>query len=136
MNGTVDLTDLQLWLLIIGFVGPLVISFVSRPTLAPWAKIAIQVVYSAIAGAGTAYLSGQFDGRTVISSVLLVLAVTVLSYKGLWKPTGVSDSIESGVLAGEVDLAVPTSDSSAADDLPDAEDVDPQDIVDFDDAQR
>ena len=133
MTDVFGLSDIALWSIIIGFVAPLVIAFVARPTLKPWAKIGIQVVFCLIVGTFTAYLYGQLNGREIISAILLILAVSILAYKGFWKPTGVADKIESGILAGEVDAAVATSDSPAAGDLPDADDVDPQDLVDVPD---
>ena len=132
MTDAFGLSDIALWSIIIGFVAPLVVAFVARPALDPWAKIAIQVAFCLVVGVITAYLYGQFDGRGIVSAVLLIFAVSILAYKGFWKPTGVADSIESGILAGDVDTAVATSDSPAASDLPAADDVDPQDIVDVD----
>ena len=133
MTDAFGLTDVALWSLILGFVAPIVVAFAARPTMKPWAKIGIQIVFSLVVGSITAYLYGQFTTRGLTSIILLVFGASILAYKGIWKPTGVADSIESGILSGEVDTAVATSDSPAADDLPDADDVDPQDLVDVPD---
>ena len=123
MNG---FTDVALWNIILGFLGPVVIAVVARPTMAPMTKIIIQVLFSIFVGGTTVYLSEAFTGRTLVSSVLLVLATSVLSYKGFWKPIGVADSLEAGVNGGSSDAAIVADQSDES--LPDAEDTVPQDL--------
>ena len=85
MTDAFGLSDIALWNIIIGFIAPLVVALVARPALNPWAKIAIQVAFCLVVGVITAYLYGQFDGRGIVSAVLLTFAVSILAYKGFWK---------------------------------------------------
>ena len=118
-------SDIALWNIILGFLGPIIIAFVARPTMAPITKIIIQVLFSIFVGGVTVWLSDAFTGRTLVSSILLVLATSILSYKGFWKPIGVADSLEAGVNGGNADLAVVDQSDET---LPDAEDTSPQDF--------
>lgn len=120
MNEAFLLDDVTLWAIIVAFFGPLVIAFAARPTMRPGVKILIQVAFSAVVAIVTAYLNGVFEGRSLVSILLLVLATSTLAYKGFWKPTGVADKVESTINAGSVDNAV--------EELPEPDDVNPQDI--------
>lgn len=118
METTFGLSDIALWMVFLGFIAPIVIAFVSRPTLKPWVKIVIQVVFCVIVGTITAYLNGQFEGRSIVSIILLVFAISVLAYKGFWKPTGISDRVEAGVLTGpDADAAVVEPDETNPQDV-------------------
>ena len=120
MEQAFTLTDVQLWSIILGFLSPLIVAWAARPEMRPIFKILIQVVFSIVVAVVTAFLNGELEGRSVVSILLLVLASSTLSYRGLWRPTGVTDAIETGINGGSSDL-------SGAD-LPEADEVDPQDI--------
>lgn len=95
------MTDLQMWSLIVGFFMPLAIALVQQPRWSNAARAAVMFVLCAVAGAVTAYLNGDLEnGRSLVSSVLLVLVTTISMFKGLWKPTGVAPAIESATSPG------------------------------------
>lgn len=131
MEEIVGLSDLALWTVLLGFFGPIVIAVAAKPAMKPLAKIGIQVGYSVIAGVGTAYFTGAFTGREIVSAVLLVFASSVISYKGLWKPTNAAETVERSINGGDdttVDSAV-----NEADELPEPEPVSPQEALPDDD---
>ena len=120
MTEAFGLSDIALWNIILGFVTPLVVSIATKPHMKPASKIAIQFGFAIAIGFITAYLYGGFETRTIVSSILLVLAVSALSYQSVWKPTGTAERIEASVAAG--------ADSVDPEPLPEAEDVNPQDV--------
>jgi len=86
--------NLTMWTLIVGFLLPNVIALVQRPTFGKRTRTAITGVFCAVAGVGTAYLTGDFNGKDIVSSVLIVGVSTITFYKGFWKSAGVAPAIE------------------------------------------
>lgn len=91
---TETLSDLQMWSLLVGFFLPLAIAVIQQPKWSAPVRAAVTFVVCALAGAGTAYLNGSFEGRPLISTILLVLVTALSSFKGLWKPTEIAGSVE------------------------------------------
>lgn len=89
------LTDAAMWAIIVGFLTPPVLSIIQQPTWATHVRAVLTFIWCAVAGAGTAYFTGAFNGRSVITCILLVLVSAIATYKGLWKATGISPAIES-----------------------------------------
>lgn len=83
-----NMTDAAMWALIVGFLSPLVIAVVQRPEWKDWARALVTFVYCLIAGAVTAYLNGAMEGRSLVSTILLVFVVAIAAYRGLWKDVG------------------------------------------------
>lgn len=88
------MTDLEMWSLIIGVVAPLVYAIVQQPKWRPWLRALVTILLTLLVAAGTAYFNHDFDGRSWLSSVLLVFVAAITSYHGLWKPTGIAPAIE------------------------------------------
>lgn len=89
------MTDAQMWALLVGFAAPLLVAVVQRPGWSEGLRALVTAGFSVVAGTGTVWLTGSMDGRSVISSILLVLVTSIAAYKGLWKPTGVAPKIET-----------------------------------------
>lgn len=89
------MTDAQMWALIVGFLSPIVIAVVQRPTYGNQVRVLIMVAWSGISGTGTAWLAGEFTGRGITSCVLLVVISAISSYQSIWKPLRVAPVIEA-----------------------------------------
>ncbi|POX36056.1 hypothetical protein C3486_35615 [Streptomyces sp. Ru73] len=83
-----------MWALIIGFVSPLLISAVNQPHWPSAARAAVQITVSVLVGLGTAYFAGDFAGKDIVTSILIASVSAISAYKGIFKPTGVSPTVE------------------------------------------
>lgn len=88
------MTDLQMWSLLVGFVAPLAFAVIQQPRWHPPLRAAMTVLLVLITAAGTAYFTGDLNGRSFISSALLVFVSAITSYQGLWRKTGIAPAIE------------------------------------------
>lgn len=80
-----DMTDAAMWAVIVGFFVPVVINFIVSATWSAAAKSAVAFVVSAIAGAGTAFFTGAYEGLGIPSAILLTFVVAIASYSQFWK---------------------------------------------------
>lgn len=87
-------SDLAMWSGLVGFVLPPLMSVIIQSGWSTRVQSVVAFVVSLVAGAGTAWLSGNFVDRDVISCGLIIFTVGVATYYGFWKPTGISPSIE------------------------------------------
>lgn len=88
------LSDAAMWAVIVGFISPLLIAAVQQPKWTTRSRAIVTFVWAVVVGSVTAFLSGDLNGRTLISTVLLILVVSVATYRGLWQPTGAAPAIE------------------------------------------
>lgn len=73
--------------LIVGVVMPLIVTLVKQSGLdRRWNQL-IAIVACALAGAGTAWATGQFTGTTVVAAIAIVLATAQVNYNLLWRDT-------------------------------------------------
>ena len=93
-------TDAQMWALIVGFGLPLLVAVIQQPRWSNPIRVAMSVATAIVAGAGTAYFSGEFTGRGIVSCVLVVLVASIATYQNLWKPTKIAPLIEAKTTRG------------------------------------
>lgn len=92
--------DLTTWSLLVGTVAPLAIAVAQRPRWSNTARSVISILFCAVAGLGTAYLDGSLvmgkplTFSAVIHSVLATTLAAQVTYRNVWKPTGVARAIE------------------------------------------
>ena len=88
------LSDYQMLSLLIGFVLPLVISVIQQPSwskpLRAWVTLAVCV----ITGFLIVYTTGQLNGKSLVTSILIVLVAALATYSKFWKPSSLSPVIE------------------------------------------
>lgn len=89
-----EMTDLAMWALLVGFFLPVVLSVLVQTGWDSRVKAFVAFVVCALAGAGTAYFEGDLTGREWVSASLVVLVTALTTYRNFWKPTGISDGIE------------------------------------------
>lgn len=85
---TIDTSsNLTLWTLIVATVQPWFLQLVyTKLTISSTWKAVASFAFSAITGTLTAYFTGSFTGQGVVTSILIVAAVSITTYKGLVKP--------------------------------------------------
>ena len=89
-----------MWELLVGFLSAtFVLPLIQQPRWSNGVRALITFAWSILAGLGTAYFTGAFDGvsdvRTGITAVLTVLISAIASYHGFAKPTGIAPAIEA-----------------------------------------
>lgn len=93
------MSNLEMWALIVGFLLPPALSIVMQAGWSDQLQAVVAFVACALAGAGTAYFQGDLTGRRFVEAGLVVLVTTIATYKGFWKPTKVSPTIEAATSA-------------------------------------
>lgn len=92
------MNDIDMWTLVVGFFSPLVIGVIQQPRWSDGARASVAFVVSMVVGTVTYVLNGGtldvHDVRGIVTSLLTVLVVTISTYKGFWKPTGIVPAIE------------------------------------------
>ena len=83
-----------LFAIIIGFALPALIAFVNQSTWSSQLKGIVAFISSVIAGAGTAFFAGQWNGEDIVRSVMIVLIMSQIAYVTFWKGSGIAKSIE------------------------------------------
>jgi len=92
----IDMTDLQMWALVVGFLSPIVLAIINQPTWSAPVKSFVAFVWSAIVAAVTLWLSpNSFDGKNLISTFLLVFVTAVATYRGFWKTSNIAPQIQA-----------------------------------------
>lgn len=70
--------------LVIGFLAPLVLNFIVNATWPKWVKPLVAFAFAAVAGVITAWITGAFEGLSIVSTILLILVVSITSYQNFW----------------------------------------------------
>lgn len=94
--------DLTMWSLIVGTALPPLISVVQQPQWDNRLRSIVTAVICVIAGGVTAYLASDLEGKTWISSALIVVVAAMTTYRNFWKTTGVSPTIEAATSTRKV----------------------------------
>lgn len=95
-----ELSDLAMWSLLVGFIAPLLIAVLQQPQWTRATRALVTFVFCIVVGLGTAYFNGDFNGRSIVSSVLIVLVTAISTHSALFKNIGLTDSIEKKTSPG------------------------------------
>lgn len=87
-------TNAQLWAAALGYVLPLAIAFVAQPRWSGWVKGLLMLVVASGDGLGTAYFNHQFDGKPIVTDILIAAIAIGVAYHTVWKPSGIAPAIE------------------------------------------
>lgn len=87
--------NLAQWSAIVAFFVPPVVAVVNRTAWLAHVKALVFFAVSLAAAAGTAYFQGDLTGKRWLDASLLIVAAAAAYYRGLWKPAGVTDAIET-----------------------------------------
>ncbi|MFI1535588.1 hypothetical protein [Streptomyces anandii] len=89
-----NLTDAQLWAAALGYLLPPLMAVVIQPRWSGPAKGLFMVLVAAGDGVGTAYFTHEFDGRPIVTDVLIAAVAIGVAYHTLWRPSGIAPRIE------------------------------------------
>lgn len=95
-----DPTDAQLWATGLGFVLPPVIAIVNQPRWSGTVRGLLMLAVAAVVGLGTAYFNGDFNGKPIVTCMLLAAVTIGTSYHLVWKPSGIAPKIERATSTG------------------------------------
>ena len=84
----------EMWALVVGFVIPPLLAVIQQPKWTSLVRSLVMFAAALVAGAGTAYFAGSFEGKDAVSAVLIVLVTAISTYEGFWKKTGAAPAIE------------------------------------------
>ncbi|MFL1903069.1 hypothetical protein ACJWDR_28790 [Streptomyces tauricus] len=87
-------TDAELWAAGLGFVLPPVIAIVNQPRWSGPVKALFMLLVATAVGLGTAYFNGDFDGKPIVTCMLVAAVVIGTSYHTVWRPSGIAPGIE------------------------------------------
>jgi hypothetical protein len=89
-----DVSNLDMWSALVGFLLPPVVAVANRPTWPSWARAGVTVAGCVLAALGTAWLNGTFDGGDLTRSALVVGFAAFGTYRAFWHPSGIAPAIE------------------------------------------
>lgn len=140
MNSTPQVVDITSIAVIISFFIPLLVSVLAKKTASDGLKAVINLVATAIASAVALWLNphdGPITWALALNTFFFSLAASLVSYKGVLKPTGIAGSVANAT-AGFGLGSPPTLETSSKGaeeapgdpDLPLAVQEDPDDAAD------
>jgi hypothetical protein len=93
-------SDTELWSMAVGFLSAtFVLPVLQQPRWSDRTRAFVTFVWCLLAAAGTAYLTGAFDGardvRAFITAFLSVFVAAIVTYRGLAKPSGLAPALEA-----------------------------------------
>jgi hypothetical protein len=91
----VALGPAALWLMVVSFVLPPVISVIQQTRWSARVQSVVAFVVYLIVAAVWALLNGIFTAASFVVAALVVFVIAGNSYKLLWKPTGIASAIEA-----------------------------------------
>lgn len=80
-----EMTDAAMWAVVVGFFIPVLINRIVSATWKPEVKSIVAFIASGVAGAGTAFFTGAYEGLGIPSTILLTFVVAIASYNQWWK---------------------------------------------------
>lgn len=95
--------DLTMWSLIVGALLPPLVAIIQQPRWPDWFRAVITALACLVAGGVTAYLAADLEGRSWVSSALVILVAALSAFRGFWKQTGTTQRIEAATAMGGYD---------------------------------
>lgn len=86
--------------ILVGFLLPHLISLVNQQRWSPGLKAVVAFLVCLVAAIVTCWAKGSLDLHHFAATASVVYLLARSSYAGLWKPLGVSDSIEASTSFG------------------------------------
>ena len=93
-------TNAELWAAALGYVLPLAIAVVAQPRWTGAVKGLLMLAVAVLDGLGTAYFNGQFDGKPIITCILIAAVAIGVAYHTVWRPSGIAPGIERATSTG------------------------------------
>lgn len=87
-------TSIDQWTLVVGTLLPLAIAAINRTAWTSGQKSVGALAICVLAAGLELSVKGQFDLKHLGANALAVFFLTVTTYYGFWKPTGIAPTIE------------------------------------------
>lgn len=104
--------DAAMLSLIVGFLSPIVLNFIVKATWPSWAKALTAFGWSVLVGLATIWVTGAWNGLSIVSTILLILVVSITAYQNFWKqvaPTmqrGTAEKVAAQEAQHQMDIAL------------------------------
>jgi hypothetical protein len=94
------MTNIDMWLLVVGFLMPLIIAVVQQPGWSEPVRALVMAVACILAAVGANYFNGALGIPVAqwAEQILLIAVTAIATYKGFWQPTGIAPAIERNIL--------------------------------------
>ena len=89
------MSDLEMYSLLLGAFLPLGIAVVQQQHWSDRLRAVVALLICIAADVPLVYFQGDFTGRRLVSSALLVLVTALATYRNFWKPTGTAPAVEN-----------------------------------------
>lgn len=83
------------WTVVVGILLPLVIAVINRTAWTAPQKACAALLICVVAAGVEVWVKGQWNAQNLGTTAVAIFFVVVTTYKGFWKPTGITDSIEA-----------------------------------------
>ena len=88
------MSNLSQWSALVGFLLPLAVAIIQRPTFPRWARTVIGMTFSIGASVLTALIEGKLTWNSWATSFIFVAIAAYTSYTHVWVPVGAAPYIE------------------------------------------
>lgn len=88
------MTNLAQWSALIGFLLPILIAVVQRPSFPKWVRTVVGIVFSIGAAILTAMIENKLTWNTWATSLIFVALAAYTSYGHIWVPIGAAPYVE------------------------------------------
>jgi len=92
------MTDAEMWAMVVGFLLPPVIAVLQKSSASEYLKTTLAFAVCMLAAMGNIYVTGEYEGKKMVTVALITLVSAISTYKGFWKPTGIAPYIEKKIL--------------------------------------
>ncbi len=86
--------DLLMYSALVGFFLPNGIALVLQQGWSDSLKSVVGFCICLLAALGTARFAGNLDGQNFLTAALVVFTLATVSYRQLWRPTGIAPKLE------------------------------------------
>lgn len=93
-----NLSNADMYLVIVGFLMPLLISVLIKSTWPSWARgLFAFVACVVVAAIDIFFISRTFDPNDLVRSILIVFFLAIATYHFWWKPSQITTKVEENV---------------------------------------
>lgn len=87
---------IDMWMMILGIILPLIIAKINSPDWQSGTKSFVAFGVVLIVATGHVFFIGHWDSINWMQTVMKIFFITIVTFQGFWKPTGIADRIEKG----------------------------------------
>lgn len=99
-NGTVELSQAQMYAMVMGVFLPILIAIIVQThwpqALKTWAALAVTLLFAA----GVLFFDGRWNPTNIIGTILILFFEVSTTYAHFWKPSTIAPTIERTTTPG------------------------------------